>query len=128
MLHEPPPAAGGSAAASHAEDADEEAVAGSALSLSEAEDPGVQRLVAAIRTDDAAIAAGLLERHFPKVVAGLQLPLPVLLVGVRASVAQGDCSAAETYSRKLRADFGNSREALVMLPQVLGSCARATSL
>jgi len=52
----------------------------------------------------------------------------VLLVGVRASVAQGDCSAAETYSRKLRADFGNSREALVMLPQVLGSCARATSL
>lgn len=52
----------------------------------------------------------------------------MLLLGVRAAVSQGDCSAAEVYSRKLRNDFGNSREALVLLPQVLGSCARAGSL
>lgn len=52
----------------------------------------------------------------------------VLLLGVRAAVSQGDCSAAEVYARKLRNDFGNSRETLVLLPQVLGSCARSTTL
>lgn len=52
----------------------------------------------------------------------------VLVLGVRAAVAQGDCSAAQTYARKLRSDFGNSRETLVMLPQVLGSCSRSASL
>lgn len=49
----------------------------------------------------------------------------VLLLGVRASVAQGDCNAAGVYARKLRNDFGSSRETLVLLPQVLGSCARS---
>jgi len=52
----------------------------------------------------------------------------VLVVGVRAAVAQGNCSAAQAYARKLRNDFQNSREALVMLPQVLGNCANTTSL
>lgn len=52
----------------------------------------------------------------------------VLLLGVRAAVSQGDCSAAEVYSRKLRNDFGSSREALVLLPQVMGVCARTSSL
>jgi type IV pilus assembly protein PilF len=48
----------------------------------------------------------------------------VLLLGVRAAVAQGDCNAAEVYARKLRNDFSGSREALVLLPQVLGTCSR----
>jgi type IV pilus assembly protein PilF len=51
----------------------------------------------------------------------------VLLLGVRAAVAQGDCGAAEVYARKLRNDFGSSRETLVLLPQVLGTCGRAGS-
>ncbi len=51
----------------------------------------------------------------------------VLLLGVRAAVSQGDCSAAEVYSRKLRSDFGSSRETLVLLPQVIGSCARSAA-
>lgn len=49
----------------------------------------------------------------------------MLLIGVRAAVAQADCGAAEVYSRKLRNDFGSSRETLVQLPQVIGSCARS---
>lgn len=52
----------------------------------------------------------------------------VLVLGVRAAVAQGECGAAQNYARKLRADFSNSREALVMLPQVLGTCSRSASL
>jgi type IV pilus assembly protein PilF len=51
----------------------------------------------------------------------------VLLLGVRAAVSEGDCGAAEVYARKLRNDFGSSRETLVLLPQVLGNCARAGS-
>jgi type IV pilus assembly protein PilF len=47
----------------------------------------------------------------------------VLVVGVRASVNEGNCSAAQTYARKLRGDFPNSRENLALLPQVLGKCA-----
>jgi type IV pilus assembly protein PilF len=52
----------------------------------------------------------------------------VLVLGVRAAVKEGNCNAAQTYARKLRGDFQNSREALVMLPQVLGNCANPTSL
>jgi type IV pilus assembly protein PilF len=52
----------------------------------------------------------------------------VLVMGVRAAVAQRDCSGAEAYTRKLRGDFPNSREYLVLLPQVLGSCARSAPL
>lgn len=50
----------------------------------------------------------------------------VLVLGVRAAVAQGDCSAARVYANKVRGDFPNSREALVLLPQVTGSCASVT--
>jgi hypothetical protein len=46
-----------------------------------------------------------------------------LVVGVRASVAEGNCSAAQAYARKLRGDFPNSRENLSLLPQVIGRCA-----
>lgn len=52
----------------------------------------------------------------------------VLVVGVRAAVAQGNCAAAQTYARKLRNDFQNSRDTLVNLPQVLGNCANTSSL
>jgi len=52
----------------------------------------------------------------------------VLVLGVRAAVAQGDCGAAQNYAGRLRKDFGSSREALVMLPQVLGSCGKSASL
>jgi hypothetical protein len=52
----------------------------------------------------------------------------VLVLGVRSAVAQGDCGAAQTYATRLRKDFGNSREALVMLPQVLGSCGKSAAL
>lgn len=47
----------------------------------------------------------------------------VLVIGVRAAVAEGNCSAAHTYATKLRGDFPNSREHLSLLPQVIGSCA-----
>lgn len=46
-----------------------------------------------------------------------------LVVGVRAAVKEGNCSAAQAYARKLRGDFPNSRENLSLLPQVIGSCA-----
>jgi type IV pilus assembly protein PilF len=52
----------------------------------------------------------------------------VLVIGARAAVAQGDCSGAQTYTARLRSDYPNSRETLVLLPQVLGACARSTSL
>jgi len=52
----------------------------------------------------------------------------VLVLGVRAAVAAGDCGAAQNYATRLRKDFGNSREALVMLPQVLGSCGKSAAL
>lgn len=50
----------------------------------------------------------------------------VLVLGVRASVAQGDCTAARVYANKVRGDFPNSREALVLLPQVMGNCGSVT--
>jgi type IV pilus assembly protein PilF len=46
-----------------------------------------------------------------------------LVLGVRAAVAEGNCSAAQNYARKLRGDFPNSRENLSLLPQVIGRCA-----
>jgi type IV pilus assembly protein PilF len=52
----------------------------------------------------------------------------VLVLGVRAAVKQGNCTAAQAYARKLRNDFQNSREALAELPQVLGNCANTSSL
>jgi type IV pilus assembly protein PilF len=51
----------------------------------------------------------------------------VLVIGVRAAEADGDCAAAQRYAAKLRTDFPNSREALVLLPQVLQKCTRVAS-
>lgn len=51
----------------------------------------------------------------------------VLVLGVRAAVSQGDCTAAQTYASRLRRDFSSSREAQQLLPQVMGNC-KATSL
>jgi type IV pilus assembly protein PilF len=48
----------------------------------------------------------------------------VLLVAVRATVAQHDCNAAELYARLLRRDFQNSAQ-VNSLPQQLGVCAGA---
>jgi type IV pilus assembly protein PilF len=44
---------------------------------------------------------------------------PVLLIGVRAALAQGDRTAVEAYSRRLRRDFPDSAQTR-MLPQLLG--------
>lgn len=51
----------------------------------------------------------------------------VLVIGVRAAEAEGNCSAAQRYATKLRADFPNSRETLVLLPQVMDKCTRVAS-
>ncbi|HTQ36368.1 MAG TPA: type IV pilus biogenesis/stability protein PilW [Steroidobacteraceae bacterium] len=45
----------------------------------------------------------------------------VLVVAVRASVAQHDCPNAQLYARLLRRDFPNSGQAAA-LPQQLGAC------
>jgi type IV pilus assembly protein PilF len=50
----------------------------------------------------------------------------VLVIGVRAAVAQGDCPGANGYVLRLRRDFGSSRETLTVLPQVLGACRDRT--
>jgi type IV pilus assembly protein PilF len=52
----------------------------------------------------------------------------VLVIGVRAAVAQGDCPGASGYVQKLRRDYQNSKETLSLLPQVLGSCREKISL
>ena len=49
----------------------------------------------------------------------------VLLVGVRAAVAQRDCGTAQLYARLLRRDSPNSAQAGA-LPQVLGACSSTT--
>jgi len=46
----------------------------------------------------------------------------LLVVGVRAAVAQRDCGATQIYSRLLRRDFPNAAQTSA-LPQLLGSCA-----
>lgn len=46
----------------------------------------------------------------------------VLVLGVRAAVAQGDCPGASGYVQKLRRDYQNSKETLSLLPQVIGAC------
>jgi type IV pilus assembly protein PilF len=48
----------------------------------------------------------------------------VLLIGVRAGVAQGDCAAVQNYARLVRRDFPNGSQARE-LPQMLGACAAA---
>ncbi len=48
----------------------------------------------------------------------------VLLIGVRAGVAQGDCAAVQNYARLVRRDFPNGSQARA-LPQMLGACAAA---
>jgi Tfp pilus assembly protein PilF len=46
----------------------------------------------------------------------------VLLLGVRAAVAQGNCQTAENnYARTLRRDFANSPQT-GLLPQLLAGC------
>jgi type IV pilus assembly protein PilF len=45
----------------------------------------------------------------------------VMLVAVRASVAQKDCPAAANYARLLRRDFPNSAQAATV-PQQMGTC------
>jgi type IV pilus assembly protein PilF len=51
----------------------------------------------------------------------------VLLLGVRAAVALGQCQAAEsTYARTLRRDFANSPQTS-LLPQYLANCASRTA-
>jgi type IV pilus assembly protein PilF len=52
----------------------------------------------------------------------------VLVIGVRAAVAQGDCPGASGYVQKLRRDYQNSKETLSLLPQVLGSCREKIAL
>lgn len=52
----------------------------------------------------------------------------VLVLGVRAAVAQGDCPGASGYVIKLRRDYQNSKETLSLLPQVLGSCREKIAL
>jgi type IV pilus assembly protein PilF len=47
----------------------------------------------------------------------------LLLVGVRAAVAQKDCNGAQYYARQLRRDFPNAPQTTALLPQLLGSCA-----
>ncbi len=46
----------------------------------------------------------------------------VLLMAVRATVAEHDCSAAQLYARLLRRDYANSAQ-INVLPQQLGACA-----
>lgn len=46
----------------------------------------------------------------------------VLVVGVRAAVAQRDCTAATKYTLRLRLDFPNAPQT-TGLPQLLGSCS-----
>lgn len=51
----------------------------------------------------------------------------VLLLGVRAAVAQGNCQAAEnTYARTLRRDFSSSPQT-GLLPQLLATCSAGAS-
>lgn len=49
----------------------------------------------------------------------------LLVVGVRAAVAQHDCGGTQVYSRLLRRDFPNAAQTSA-LPQLLGSCANPT--
>lgn len=46
----------------------------------------------------------------------------LLVVGIRAAVAQHDCGATQVYSRLLRREFPNAPQTTA-LPQLLGSCA-----
>jgi type IV pilus assembly protein PilF len=50
----------------------------------------------------------------------------VLLVGVRAAMAQGNRAGAETYARQLRRDFSNSPQERV-LPQLLSGQGNAAT-
>lgn len=47
----------------------------------------------------------------------------LLLVGVRAAVAQKDCNGSQYYARQLRRDFPNARQTTELLPQLLGNCS-----
>jgi type IV pilus assembly protein PilF len=47
----------------------------------------------------------------------------VLVVGVRAAVAQRDCPASQKYALLLRRDFPNAAQTTSTLPQLLGSCS-----
>jgi type IV pilus assembly protein PilF len=47
----------------------------------------------------------------------------LLLVGVRAAVAQKDCNGSAYYARQLRRDFPSAPQTTALLPQLLGSCA-----
>jgi type IV pilus assembly protein PilF len=46
----------------------------------------------------------------------------LLVVGVRAAVAQHDCGGTQSYARALRREFPNAAQTSA-LPQLLGSCA-----